>query len=420
MLAALVKEGHELVDEPNGAEAIVINTCAFIEDAKREAIDTVLEMAEFKKKGSCKLLVVAGCLPQRYEGELAELLPEVDIFIGTGDFHKIVDLIKSWSGTQHIEVGKPEYIYDHRTERLHTTARHIAYLKISEGCFHPCSFCIIPKLRGKFRSRPIESILDEAQRMLSDGVKEINLIAQDTTAYGVDIGTDFAKLLRSLSDLKGGDKWLRILYAYPHKFSDEVIELMRDRNDICSYIDLPIQHINDRILKMMKRKGEGREIRTLLRKLRERVPGVSIRTSLIVGFPGETQKEFDELLDFMSDIRFEHLGVFTFSPEDGTPAAKLKERVHPKIAEDRMNEAMELQREISLSNNQRYLGRRIEVLVEGPSEETEMLIQARHEGQAPEFDGVVYINEGFARPGSFVTVNITETHHYDLVGRVVD
>lgn len=418
MLAALTGSGYELVDDPAGAGIIVVNTCAFIEDAKKEAIDTILEMAEHKRKGSCRLLVVAGCLPQRYEEEISGLFPEVDIFIGTGEFARILEIIAGWSGEQTIEVARSTYIYDDSTPRMHTTARHIGYIKIAEGCLHPCSFCIIPRIRGNFRSRPVDSIIEEARAMIGRGVKEIDLIAQDTTSYGKDLKGSLAALLEGLTLIEG-EKWIRLMYAYPHEFPEAVIAMIRDISDICAYVDLPIQHASDRILKMMKRKGNVEETRGFIEFLRYEIPEISVRTSLIVGFPGETDREFDELLDFIGEMKFEHLGAFIYSPEEGTPAAKLKNRVARPIAEARLSELMDLQREISLGNNRRYLGKRIRVLVDGPSKETDMLLAARHEGQAPGIDGVVYIADGIAAAGDFATVEISEAHEYDLVGRIV-
>ncbi len=418
MLGQLTAKGYTLTDDSAKAEVIVVNTCAFVEDAKKEAIDTILEMAEHKKSGACRLLVVAGCLPQRYRDELADLMPEVDLFIGAGEFHRITELIEGSDAESRVHVDRLEYIYDHETPRLHTTPGHIGYLKVAEGCFHPCSFCIIPKLRGKFRSRPLESIVSEAEIMFARGVKEINLIAQDLTAYGRDIGVDLATLLDRLAGLEGR-RWLRMLYTYPHSFPDGVIRGMKEHVDLCKYIDIPIQHISDRVLKSMKREGDGNEIRRLIERLRRYVPGVAIRTSLIVGYPGETDKEFDELIDFVCETRFEHLGAFIYSPEDGTTAAKLEGRVPTEIAEARRRELMDVQRELSLGNNQKYVGRIVEVLVEGVSEESEYLLQARHEGQAPDIDGVIYINDGVAKAGEFVMCEITEAHEYDLIGRII-
>lgn len=417
MLGHLAAAGFELTDDPAAAEAIVVNTCAFIEDAKKEAIDTILAMGEMKTKGRCKLLVVAGCLPQRYEKELAKLLPEVDLFVGAGEFPRIAEFMQRWKGKQQVHVDRPVYLYDHEAPRLHITPAHVGYVKIAEGCFHPCSFCIIPKIRGKFRSRPVASIVAEAEGMLSRGVRELNLIAQDTTAYGRDIGVSIAFLVDRLAALPG-PKWIRLLYAYPHDFPEGLIDALRDHADVCAYIDIPIQHVNDRILASMRRRGTGAEIRKLIERLRRAVPKIALRTSVIVGYPGETQAEFDELLDFVCETRFEHLGAFTFSPEEGTPAAKLKKRVASDVAERRQQEVMEAQREISLGNNQRFLTRRLRVLVEGSSPESELLLVGRHEGQAPDIDGVVYINEGEAVAGEFADVEITEAHAYDLIGRM--
>lgn len=418
MLAKLLEKGCTLTEDPKDAEVAIVNTCAFVEDAKKEAIDELLSLAEYKKNGDLSLIVAAGCLPQRYEGDLAKLIPEIDIFVGTGEFHRIADIVWEWAGKQRMEIGKPTYIYDHLTPRLHTTPKHIGYLKIAEGCFHPCSFCIIPKIRGKFRSRPMDSIVEEASGILSRGVREINLIAQDTTSYGKDIGADLATLLGEIANLEG-EKWIRLLYAYPHSFPGRVVDALRDYDDICKYVDVPIQHISDRVLKRMGREGGSEEVRALIDVLRREIPGVSLRTSLIVGYPGETQHDFDELVDFVSEARFENLGVFVFSPEEGTKAFKLKGRVAREIAEMRRDEIMGLQREISLSNNMKHLGRRMTVMVDGASDEPNMVMEARHEGQAPEIDGLVYIKNGIAAAGDFVTVEITDAKEYDLVGKII-
>ncbi|MFH1830680.1 MAG: 30S ribosomal protein S12 methylthiotransferase RimO [Pseudomonadota bacterium] len=417
MLGLLADEGFVLTADAHAAEVIIINTCAFIEDAKKEAIGTIFEMAQHKKDGKCKLLIVAGCLPQRYSDEVRKLFPEVDMFVGAGEFMRIAELIKEWKGVKGVHVGRPQYLYDHETPRFQATPGHRAYIKIAEGCFHPCSFCIIPKIRGSIRSRAPESVVKEAKAMLARGVKEINLVAQDTTAYGKDVGSDLAALLESLA-LLPGQKWIRFLYAYPHAFPKEVIDVMRSYPDICKYVDVPIQHINERVLTAMHRKGEGHEIRELIENLRTKIPDISLRTSLIVGFPGETDKEFDELMDFVRDAKFDNLGVFTYSPEEGTPAAKLSGRVPARIAQERKRLIMDVQRDISRQKNAAYIGRTMKVLVEGPSEETPLLIGARHQGQAPDIDGLVYINEGNPKVGEFCEVEITESHDYDLVGRV--
>lgn len=417
MLGHLVASGFSLTNDAAKAEIIVINTCAFIEDAKKEAIDTILEMSGYKKNGQCKLLIVAGCLPQRYSKEISKLLPEVDIFVGAGEFPQISKFILNWNKKRSVYVGPPVYLYDHASPRISATLPHMAYIKIAEGCFHPCSFCIVPKIRGKFRSRRPDSIVKEAQDMISRGVRELNIIAQDTTAYGRDIKTGLASLLCRLAELDG-EKWLRILYAYPHNFPDAVIEAMKTHRDICRYLDIPIQHISDNVLKAMHRKGNSAEIRELIERLRSEISGIALRTSLIVGFPGERDKDFQELLDFVREAEFEHLGVFIYSPEEGTKAAGLKGRVPFKVAEERKHEIMSVQKKISLRKNRSFVGKKIRVLVEGPSPETPLLIAARHEGQAPDIDGVVYINEGAVRAGDFATVEITDAHEYDLVGKI--
>ncbi|MFH1830933.1 MAG: 30S ribosomal protein S12 methylthiotransferase RimO, partial [Pseudomonadota bacterium] len=317
MLGLLLREGFSLIADPKDAEVIVVNTCAFIEDAKKEAIDTILDMSQHKSEGKCRMLVVAGCLPQRYSGEVHKLFPEVDLFVGAGEFMRIVELIKEWQGVQSLHVGRPQFLYDHETPRVQATPSHSAYIKIAEGCFHPCSFCIIPKIRGRLRSRALESVIHEAQTMLDRGVLELNLVAQDTTAYGKDIGSNLATLLSSLA-LLPHEKWIRFLYAYPDEFPENVIDVMRDYPHICKYVDIPIQHINNRVLTDMRRKGNGREIKELIERLRMKIPEVVLRTSLIVGFPGETDKEFEELLDFVRETKFDNLGAFTFSPEEGT------------------------------------------------------------------------------------------------------
>lgn len=417
MLGHLIDAGFVLTDDPKKAETIVVNTCAFIEDAKKEAVDTILEMGRHKKSGHCRLLVVAGCLPQRYKKEVSELFPEVDIFIGAGEFPKIAELISAWERGRGVYVSRPSYLYDHLAPRFHISPRHVAYLKIAEGCFHPCSFCVIPKIRGAYRSRRIDSIVKEARGLIENGARELNLIAQDTTAFGCDTGESLMVLLERLALLKG-PKWVRLLYAYPEEFPPGVIDIMREFSDICRYIDVPIQHISDRILKSMKRKSGSRGIYKFLEKIRRDLSGVSIRTSLIVGYPGETDKDFDELLDFVCEARFENLGVFVYSPEEGTEAFRLKKSVPRDTAEARRDEIMDVQREISLGCNQKFLGHTLKILVEGSSSESNILLQGRHEGQAPEIDGVVLIREGLAASGDFANVKITEAREYDLVGKI--
>ena len=420
MLGGLVEEGYVLTDDPARAEIIIVNTCAFIEDAKTEAVDTILEVAEHKKSGTCTMLVVAGCLPERYRDELAESMPEVDIFIGVNEIAKLPQLIREHKGEQHLAVGGPHYLYDDLAPRILTGRNHAAYIKIAEGCFHACSFCIIPRIRGSFRSRPMKSIVAEAKMLIEGGVKELNIIAQDTTAYGHDLenGTNIAMLLDRVADLPG-EKWVRLLYAYPHNFPEDLIRIMKDRSDIVKYLDIPIQHVSKRVLKSMRREGDAGELRRLIDRLRLQLSGLALRTSLIVGYPGETEREFEELLDFVCEMKFEHLGAFLYSPEEGTAAVNLKPQIPRPVAENRRDEIMRVQQEISRDKNQRKVGKVEYVLVEGPSEETEHLLVARHAGQAPDVDGVVYINDGSAAPGTFASVEITDSHDYDLIGRVL-
>lgn len=419
MLGGLIEEGYIISDDPAASAIVIVNTCSFIEDAKKESIDTILEMAEYKKKGACRLLVVTGCLPQRYRDELAKSLPEVDLFVGVGDIPRLVELIDEHEGKQHISVGRPHFLYDHDTPRVLTGRHHAAYLKIAEGCFHPCSFCIIPKIRGAYRSRSMDSIVKEAKDLIGHGVRELNLIAQDSTGYGHDLKTDadLGTLLAHLVNLNG-DKWIRILYAYPHNFPESVILAMRDHKDIVNYLDIPLQHISDRIIKSMRREGDAAEVRALIDKLREQVPGIALRTSVIVGYPGETDAEFKQLLEFIRGTRFEHLGAFTYSLEEGTAAAKLGDQIPQELAEERWHEVMDVQKEISSETNRSLLGRKLKVLIEG-TDDTGNLLVSRHAGQAPDVDGVVYINEGTAGIGDFATVEVTEAHEYDLIGRVI-
>lgn len=421
MLGLLSAEGAEFTDDPADADAIIVNTCAFIGDAKQEAVDTILAMGQHRTGGRCRKLIVTGCLPQRYRDEVARLFPEVDAFVGAGEFPRIAQLLRGEgrAGEAAVLVGRPTYLYDHDSPRLQATPAHLAYIKIAEGCFHPCSFCVIPKIRGAFRSRDPRSIVAEASAMLERGVLEINLIAQDTTAYGRDNGASLARLMRDLDALPGR-KWIRLMYAYPHGFPWEVAEAMAEGEGICRYLDIPIQHISDRILASMRRKGEGREVRELLSRLRRSVPGIALRTSLITGFPGERDEDFEELMAFVREARFEHLGVFTFSPEEGTPAARLAGRVPIEVAEERRQRLMELQRKIAAEQSAAMVGRRLTALVEGPSEETELLLANRHQGQAPGIDGIVYINEGNPAIGAFAEVEIVEAHDYDLVARVLE
>lgn len=413
MLGSLKKAGYQITHEAKLCDILIVNTCGFIEDSKKESLDTILEMAALKKKGRLKKLVMAGCLAQRYSKELAGELPEVDLFIGTGDFPKIVELLDGFGpdGPRHdrVAVGRPRALADETFPRILATPKHWAYLKLAEGCQHSCSFCIIPKLRGPLRSRSIPSLVTETKNLIEQGVKEFNLIAQDSTGYGRDQcdGATLKKLLERLTKLEG-EKWFRLFYAYPHGFPMEVVNFMRDHEEVCNYLDLPIQHINDRILKSMRREGNSKDIRTLIETVRGKIPDVTLRTTCIVGYPSETDQEFEELAAFLQEGHFDHVGVFTYSTEEGTTAAKLEDNIEAKEKRRRKKHLMQIQQKISQKRNERWVGRQLKVLVDGKS--------ARHEGQAPEVDGVVHLKDAHIPSGAFTTVRITQALAYDLVG----
>lgn len=419
MLGTLLGRGYRLVPEPAEAEVIVVNTCAFIGPAKQESVDTILELAEHKRSGRCGTLVVTGCLSQRYGEELARELPEVDHFLGTSAYVQIGDLLAAEAAPRQV-IPDPDYIHDARTPRLNSMPGHTAYLKISEGCDNACAFCIIPKLRGAQRSRPVADVVDEAARLADQGVVELNLIAQDLTAYGYDLPgrPKLHELLRELC--KVDVRWIRLHYAYPRVFPDELIDVIASEPRIAKYVDMPVQHASDKLLLAMKRGRDSHFLKELLGKLRARVPGLVLRTSLIVGLPGETDEDFELLERFVQEQRFERLGVFQYSDEEGTAACELPGKVPPQLIERRWRGLMAIQKRINREQNRTLVGKRLEVLVDGPSEESEHLLVGRHQGQAPEVDGQVYINDGMAYPGELVTVEVTETHDYDLVGKVVE
>ncbi|MFQ5788908.1 MAG: 30S ribosomal protein S12 methylthiotransferase RimO [Acidobacteriota bacterium] len=422
MLGHMVRGGYELTSKAEEAEVLVVNTCSFIEQAKQESIDTILEMARYKDKGSCRRLVVSGCLAQRYAREITTEIPEVDAVVGLDHVESIVAACEG--NERRIDSlgagGSAAFLYDHLSPRVRTTPDYTAYVKISEGCDYPCTFCIIPKIRGPYRSRTPESILAEAETLASTGVKEINLIAQDTTRYGVELGArhGLADLLRQLARVDGIE-WVRFLYAYPTTVADEVLEAMAEEPGVCRYVDMPLQHASDPILKAMKRPGTGASNRRLIERIREAVPGVAIRSSFIVGFPGESARDFETLLGFCGEMEFDHLGVFTYSNEEGTEGWVASEAISRHEKEKRRQLLMKQQVAISLRRNRGRLGTRLRVLVEGPSPETDLLLRGRAEGQAPEIDGGILINDGHAEPGTLVSVEVTGAHPYDLVGRIV-
>lgn len=422
--------GYRIVKEPSAANVLVVNTCAFIDSAKQESIDAILEMAQYKEAGECEKLVVAGCLSQRYREELAVEIPEVDLWVGTGEFPKIVELLKMTSGVMQTKNVRgefisqtPTYLYDDHTPRILSTATHSVYLKISEGCHHQCAFCIIPQLRGPHRSRPIDSILAEAKRYIGMGTKEINLIAQDSTVYGTDLlpALNLAALMKAMADLEG-DKWVRLFYTFPHTFTDELVALYRTHPSLCNYVDMPIQHIDDEMLKAMRRGATIRHIPRVIEKLRAAVPDITLRTTLIAGFPGETDAQFMKLLKFVEEGYFDHVGCFAYSKEEGTEAAKMEGQVSDDVKQERLAAIMTAQAGVASQKNAVKVGKTFRALIEGPSEETDLLWQARIMSQGPEIDGVTYINDDadmHLTPGQFAMVEITEAHTYDLVAKII-
>ncbi|MBI3181818.1 MAG: 30S ribosomal protein S12 methylthiotransferase RimO [Myxococcales bacterium] len=419
MLGTLCGRGYRLVQEPSEAEVIVVNTCAFIGPAKQESIDTILELAEQKRTGRCRTLVVTGCLPQRYAPELSEQLPEVDHFLGTSAYPRIGDLLAAEASVREL-IRDPDYVHDAKTPRINSLPSYTAYVKIAEGCDNQCAFCIIPKIRGLQRSRPVEDVVEEAAGLAREGAVELNLVAQDLTAYGYDLPgrPKLHELVRELCKLEV--RWIRLHYAYPRVFPDELIAAIAEEPKVAKYLDMPLQHASDKLLLSMRRGRDSSFLRKLVGRIRGRVPGLTFRTSLIVGLPGETEQDFEELKDFVRELRFERLGVFQYSDEEGTLAYELAGKVPRRTIERRWREVMAIQRRINREQNSELIGRRLEVLVEGASPETEHLLVGRHQGQAPEVDGQVYLNDGFATPGELVTVQVTEAHDYDLVGRIVE
>lgn len=433
MLGHLGLDGFTITQDPSQAEVIIVNTCSFVEAAKVESIETVLEYSDYKdpEHGNCKALVMSGCMAQRYYGELENEMPEVDMFIGTGEYNKIVPLLKAFEEGKlekksFVEI--PKYIHTEFDPRLNTSPGYMAWLKISEGCNRNCTFCIIPTLRGKLRSRSVESLVKEAKALTESGVKELNLISQDFSDYGSDFA-GFEKsdgknpqihgMLKSLQDESGAD-WIRVFYFYPDDLTDDVMDLMASSDKICKYLDMPVQHFSDRVLKRMNRRATGELIHSKIKTLREKIPGIVLRTSIIVGFPGETEEDFEKLVEGIKTVRFNHLGVFKYSDEEGTPALRLKDKVPQEVIDERFERLYEAQKEIARELNQEYLGKTLEVLVEGPHEETNLLLQGRHQGQAPDIDGRVIINDGMAKAGDIVKVEITDVLDYDLVGRIVE
>jgi len=422
MLGHLDRHGYEVTTDEREADIIIVNTCSFIKEAKQESIDAILDLADRKHDARCKLLIVTGCLPQRYQEELARELPEVDIFIGTGDYPRIAEIISEQhrSGGQLRYTGDPNLLYDEEFLRMKSSPYYTAYLKIAEGCSNCCSYCVIPSLRGAFRSRPMQTLLREAEELVRGGVKELNLIAQDITCYGTDLagGESLEGLIGGLAEMEGLN-WIRLLYAYPDGIGDSLIRLIREEEKICKYLDIPLQHISDPLLKRMNRRSSEKEIRGLIEKLRSEIPGIALRTSFIVGFPGETEEDFRRLLHFVEEVQFDRMGVFCYSREEGTPAAGMPDQVSERIKRERYKKLMRAQTRVSFKRNRRLINTLEPAIIEGYSEETDLLLRGRTARQAPDIDGQVYITAGNANVGDIVTLRITDSSDYDLIGEIV-
>ena len=422
MLGIMQEHGIELTANPADADILIVNTCAFILSAKEESITTILNLAEYKQSGRCKSLIVAGCLGQLYKRELLDEMPEADAIIGTGAWNRIMEAIEeTLSGRRVVLIGERDIIYNAKTPRLRTTPDYTAYVKISEGCNNRCAFCSIPLIRGKQISRPIEDIRAEVERLASQGVKEVNLIAQDTTAYGVDLyGTPkLAELLREL--VKTDVRWIRILYAYPRRFTDELIDLIAAEPKICNYVDLPLQHVNNDILKRMNRPDTRESIETLLEKIRAHIPNAVIRSTFIVGFPGETEDQFQELKNFLQTQRLDKVGIFTYSREENTAAYDFPDQLTEEVMQNRYHDLMSMQSKISQELNESLVGSELDVLIEGRDEEDNQVVAGRSYRDAPEVDGLVYIeNDKRSRAGDIVRAKVTAGFVYDIAAERID
>ncbi|MGA2268104.1 MAG: 30S ribosomal protein S12 methylthiotransferase RimO [Bryobacteraceae bacterium] len=422
MMGQLVARGHELTSHPDQADVLVVNTCSFIDPAKKESVEAILEMAQYKKNGHAQKLIVAGCLVERYRADIRRELPEVDALIAANDLESIVAVCE---GLEAPRTPPQPYLYHHLTPRVLSTPRHFAYIKIAEGCDHPCAFCVIPQYRGRFRSRRLESVVSEAARLFQQGVREINLIGQDTTSYGQDLGLagGLALLLERLAQIETPrEKWIRFLYAYPNQVTQKLLDTMAAYPALVKYIDLPLQHSSARVLKRMKRGGSGDLFLKLLERIRRTIPGVAIRTSFITGFPGETAEDFEELCRFVEAARFDNLGVFAYSDEDTSASYALDGKVDDRAIHNRKRRLMAIQRQIARARNRRLVGAEVPVLVEGRSPETGLLWTARLSTQAPEIDGAVLINDfeiAAPRPGEIRRLRVTEAHDYDVVGTLL-
>lgn len=421
MLGLLDKKGYLIVDSEEDADIIVVNTCCFIHDAKEESIQTILEMAEYKKEGKLKALIVTGCLAQRYQQEIIDEIPEVDAVLGTTSYDHIVEAVEeALAGNGHVVLEDVDALPDVKEKRLVTTGGHYAYMKIAEGCDKHCTYCIIPKLRGNYRSVPMEKLLAEAKALADQGVKELILVAQETTVYGKDLYGEKSlhKLLRELCKISK-IQWIRILYCYPEEIYDELIQTIKEENKVCHYLDLPIQHASDAVLKRMGRKTSKAQIVEMIEKLRKEIPDISLRTTLITGFPGETQEQHEELKDFVDEMEFDRLGVFTYSPEEDTPAATMTEQIPEEVKEDRQAELMELQQEIAFDLAEDMVGREVLVMIEGKVADENAYVGRTYK-DAPNVDGLIFINtDEELMSGDFARVRVTGALEYDLIGELI-
>lgn len=421
MLGLLAERGHQMVDSEEMADVIVINTCCFIHDAKEESVQTILEMAEYKKAGTCKALIVTGCLAQRYKQEIIDEIEEVDAVLGTTSYDKIVEAIdEALEGHTSVEMTDIDALPLVESKRLVTTGGHFAYLKIAEGCDKHCTYCIIPKIRGNFRSVPMERLIREAEDLVAQGVKELILVAQETTLYGKDIYGEKSlhKLLRELCKISGL-RWIRILYCYPEEITEELIQVIKEEDKICNYLDLPIQHASDGILKRMGRRTSKEQLVEIIGKLRREIPDIAIRTTLITGFPGETQEQHEELMEFVDEMEFDRLGVFTYSPEEDTPAAEMPDQIPEEVKEDRQAELMELQQEIAFDLAEEMIGREVLVMIEGKVADENAYVGRTYK-DAPNVDGLIFVeSDEELMSGDFARVRVTGALEYDLMGEII-
>lgn len=421
MLGLLDARGYQIVDDETQADVIVVNTCCFIHDAKEESIQTILDMTRYKSEGKLKALIVTGCLAQRYQEEIQKEIPEVDAVLGTTSYDKIVDAVEeALAGNGHMELADIDALPLPETKRLVTTGGHFAYLKIAEGCDKHCTYCIIPKVRGNYRSVPMERLIKEAEDLAEQGVKELILVAQETTLYGKDLYGEKSlyKLLRNLCKIRG-IRWIRILYCYPEEIDDNLIQVIKEEPKICHYLDLPIQHANDSILKRMGRRTSKEQLVGIITRLREEIPDITLRTTLITGFPGETEKQHEELMDFVDEMEFDRLGVFTYSPEEDTPAAEMPDQISEEVKEDRQAEIMELQQEIVFAQAEDMIGKEVLVMIEGKVADENAYVGRTYK-DAPNVDGLIFINtDEELISGDFAKVKVTGAAEYDLIGELM-